>query len=443
MKINKLKIKNILGIQEINFEPGNITMIKGKSGSGKTSILEALQRSITGKSERDCFVNTATDGKGEVYLVIDDDINLTKKYTQNGKTTTKLINNDLTVKSPGTYLKSLVNELQLNPIDLIKMPDKELTELILNLIDIKIDDSIIEKIGINIDNDRHGLKVCEELETILYDKRTEINREIKLIGGEIVGYKDKIPAGYNIEKAKLINLKETFENINNANKINSGIEKAKSICNERDIYIKSIKDKAEFEINNLLEKIDMIKKQRDSDIDKHIETAKKAENYIKENEIIDVEELNSKYKEQELYKSFIRIAEELENKKAENNRKKEESETLSKKLDFVRKLPGELLEKADMPVDNITYKNGKININGRPIINLSGGERIKFVMDIVKKISGDLKLILINGFESLNENEQKHFIENCKDDGFQYFITKTCDEELNILDVETGEILDR
>jgi DNA repair exonuclease SbcCD ATPase subunit len=443
MKINKLKIKNILGIQEINFEPGNITIIKGKSGSGKTSILEALQRSITGKSERDCFVNTATDEKGEVYLVIDDNINLIKKYNQNGKTTTKLTNNDLTVKSSGTYLKSLVNELQLNPIDLIKMPDKELTELILNLIDIKIDDSIIEKIGINIDNNRHGLKVCEELETIIYDKRTEINREIKLIDGEIEGYKDKIPAGYNIETAKGIDLKIIFEKISDGNKINSNIQKAQNIISESETKIKSIKDKADIEINNLLQKIKDIKNKANIDIEKEKELTTNAEKYVSETKEINIAELENIYKEKEEYKSYIKIAEELENKKVENNRKKEESETLSKKLDFVRKLPGELLEKADMPVDNITYKEGKININGRPIINLSGGERIKFVMDIVKKISGDLKLILINGFESLNEDEQKHFIENCKDDGFQYFITKTCDEELNILDAETGEILDK
>lgn len=81
MKINKLKIKNILGIEEIKFKPGNITMIQGKSGTGKTSILEAIQRSITGKSERNCFVSTATDEKGEVYIVMDD-IELVKKFNK-------------------------------------------------------------------------------------------------------------------------------------------------------------------------------------------------------------------------------------------------------------------------------------------------------------------------------------------------------------------------
>lgn len=448
MKISKLKIKNILGIQEINFEPGNITIIEGESGSGKTSILESIQRTIIGKSERDCFVNTVTDGVGEVYLVFDENINLTKKYNQDGKNTTKLTRNEISVKAPNTFIKGLVNEYQLNPVELIKMSDKDLTELILELIDIRVPDDIINKIGIQVDNSRHGLKVCEEIENTLYEKRTDINREIKLIDGEIQGYKDKIPENYNVEYAKSIDLKNIFEEISNANKTNSDIQKAKNIINEKNSKIENIREKSEIEIKNLLDKIESIKENTKSLIDKENEIVMRAEKFLDNidkclegNEEINVQELEDKYREKEKYKSFIGIADELENKKLTHARKKEESEALTKKIELIRNLPIDLLSKVEMPIDNLTYKDGNILISNRPIINLSGGERIKFVMDIVRAISGDLKLILINGFESLNQNEQRQFIENCKDDGFQYFITRTCDSKLNILDGETGEIL--
>jgi chromosome segregation ATPase len=283
--------------------------------------------------------------------------------------------------------------------------------------------------------------VCEEIENTLYEKRADINREIKLITGEIEGYRNKIPDGYNIEEAKEIDLKVLFEKISESNKINSNIQRAKHIMAEKENNIKSIKEKSEIEIDNLLQKIENIKKRTNEEIEVEIEKTKEAEKYINEKAEINIDNLEKEYKEKEEYKSFIRIADELENKKTIERRKKEESETLTKKLDFIRDLPGELLRNAEMPVDGLTYTNGKININGRPIINLSGGERIKFVMDVVRKISGELKLILINGFEALNEQEQQQFIESCKDDGFQYFITKTCDNEtLNLLDVETGEI---
>lgn len=440
MKINKINIKNILGIQEINFEPGNINLIQGESGSGKTSILEALQRAITGKSERNCFVNTTIDSKGEVYLLIDDNINLKKKFDKNGKTSTKLTKDDISIPSPGTYIKGLINELQLNPIDLIKMEDKELTELILSLIKIKVPDEIINKLGMNIDNDRHGLKVCEEIENTLYEKRGDINREIKLMEGEIEGYKEKLPSMYDVTYAKTIDLKEIFDEISKSNRINVALERAKNIINEKENKIKSINEKSEIEINNLLEKIEGIKERTIKEIEKEHDTAANAEKYIEDNKEINIVELENVYKEKDNYKSFIPIAEELCNKRNLSQIKKEEAIELTQKIDLIRKLPAELLSNSEMPIDNLEYKDGKININGRPIINLSGGERIKFVMDIVKKVSGDLKLILINGFESLNENEQFNFIENCKDDGFQYFITKTCDSELTITNADTGEI---
>ena len=36
MKVNKLKISNILGLDELEIKPGNIVTISGQYGAGKT-----------------------------------------------------------------------------------------------------------------------------------------------------------------------------------------------------------------------------------------------------------------------------------------------------------------------------------------------------------------------------------------------------------------------
>jgi hypothetical protein len=77
-------------------------------------------------------------------------------------------------------------------------------------------------------------------------------------------------------------------------------------------------------------------------------------------------------------------------------------------------------------------------VNSRPIINLSGGERIKFVMNIVRATAGPLKIILINGFEALSPKGQKEFIDECTGDGYQYIITKVTDGELKITAIDEG-----
>jgi exonuclease SbcC len=108
-----------------------------------------------------------------------------------------------------------------------------------------------------------------------------------------------------------------------------------------------------------------------------------------------------------------------------------------------------LLSQAECPIVGMSIDGqGNVLVNGRPIINLSGGERIKFVMNIVRATAGELKIILINGFEALSPKGQKEFIAECTGDGYQYIITHVTDGDLRVtsisesgtaVDAETGE----
>lgn len=46
MKVLKINIKNILGLEALEIEPGSITEISGKNGSGKTSCLDAIRAAL-------------------------------------------------------------------------------------------------------------------------------------------------------------------------------------------------------------------------------------------------------------------------------------------------------------------------------------------------------------------------------------------------------------
>ena len=48
MKVNLIKLRNILGIEEVEFQPtpAGLTVIKGKNDVGKTSILSGVHGAI-------------------------------------------------------------------------------------------------------------------------------------------------------------------------------------------------------------------------------------------------------------------------------------------------------------------------------------------------------------------------------------------------------------
>ena len=48
MKIKSIKIKNFIGIKEFNYNPsGKLNILKGKTGGGKSSVLEAIEKAFT------------------------------------------------------------------------------------------------------------------------------------------------------------------------------------------------------------------------------------------------------------------------------------------------------------------------------------------------------------------------------------------------------------
>ena len=50
MKIKRLEIKNWLGLSEFAIDPGKINFLTGRKGSGKSSVIEALEKVFTNKN---------------------------------------------------------------------------------------------------------------------------------------------------------------------------------------------------------------------------------------------------------------------------------------------------------------------------------------------------------------------------------------------------------
>jgi flagellar motor switch/type III secretory pathway protein FliN len=173
--------------------------------------------------------------------------------------------------------------------------------------------------------------------------------------------------------------------------------------------------------------------------------AKKSQIYLNANPAIDIEPLEKAYGDAEEMKSFIRSADDLKAKEAELATRETESQTLTDKIEYIRTKPQMLLAQATIPIKGITVDGqGNVLVYGRPPINLSGGERIRFAVNAARETANpDFKLILINGFEALSPTGQKEFIRECTGDGYRYIITKVSDGALRIVSIsESGKAVD-
>ena len=79
MKVNKITISNILGLESYEIKPGQFTAITGANGQGKTSALDAIKAAVGGGHDATLLRNGATEGR--IVLELDDGSSIVKRVT--------------------------------------------------------------------------------------------------------------------------------------------------------------------------------------------------------------------------------------------------------------------------------------------------------------------------------------------------------------------------
>ena len=92
------------------------------------------------------------------------------------------------------------------------------------------------------------------------------------------------------------------------------------------------------------------------------------------------------------YKRMIEIQEDIENLK-------EDSAKLTEKIEKARKLPGEIMATATIPIEGLSVVDNTVLINGLPISNLSSGEKLDLCVDVSLQNVAGVKLLLLDGVE--------------------------------------------
>jgi len=71
VKIRAIKINNFLGIDELNWNPGEgVNILEGPKGSGKSSVIEAIEKAFSNNNRRTELIR---HGNGEAMLYVDTD----------------------------------------------------------------------------------------------------------------------------------------------------------------------------------------------------------------------------------------------------------------------------------------------------------------------------------------------------------------------------------
>ncbi len=476
MKISKIKIRNLFGIseQELN---GNSVELTGKNGAGKSSVIDAIKYALTNKSDRKYIIRNG-ETEGEIIVETDSGLSIDRK-ARTAQTDYKSVKqNGEVVGSPEAFLKTLFVPLQLNPMEFIAMSEKEQNTVILNMIQYEWDMNTIKEwfgeIPQDIDYDQNILSILYDIQAengYYYQHRQDINRDIRAKKAIIADIGGSLPTGYDGAKWENANIGELYTKIERIRKENHDIEYAKSIIDGHDQKIRKFQADREIalaaldreitaesnqidtELASLEERIKALKDKkagiagRKADKEKIIESEYKAAVAKFEAEVSEyadaakkdtkpIDDLLAEADNTEKMKSHVGEWHRMLSIQEEVESLEEQSKLLTAKIEKARTLPGEILEKSEIPVEGLSVKDGIPLINGLPVSNLSDGEKLSLCVDIAVQNPGGLQIILMDGVEKLNKTNRDKLYKKCKDKNIQFIATRTDDtDELTVTEI--------
>lgn len=473
MKTTKIKIKNLFGISETSLD-GQSAELTGKNGTGKTSVIDAIKYALTNDSERDYIIKKG-ETEGEIIIETDTGLYINRKK-RTGKADYKSIKDGgREVSSPEAMLKNLFTPLQLDPVKFIQLSKKEQNRLILDLVEFDWDLNWIKKefgeIPPDVNYEQNILEVLNDIQSengYYYQSRQDINRDLRNKRAFIEEIAESIPDKYDANKWEHYDLGKMYRRIEQAKVVNGRIERAKIFKDSYDNKIRGYEAEKEIAISSEREKISKEREELNSNIERLKAEIKAAEDKLTTlgsklddkvalaeshykgkiakldsdikaaDEYIDKEPIDTSADEDEVrtaeamkkhlneYKRMVSLEAECEELKAE-------SDEFTRKIELARTLPGEILEKATLPVEGLTVVDGTPQINGLPISNLSEGEKLELCIDVALSKPNNLQIILIDGAEKLSDENREKLYKKCKDSGLQFVATRTTnDSEMEV-----------
>ena len=149
-----------------------------------------------------------------------------------------------------------------------------------------------------------------------------------------------------------------------------------------------------------------------------------------------IDELQSEANNIEKMKLFVNEYKRMVNLQGEVETLAEESEELTRKIERARTLPGEILEKSNIPVEGLSIKDGIPLINGLPISNLSDGEKLDLCVKVATSKVNALNIVLVDGVEKLSKQNRLGLYKKLKESGVQFLSTRTADNpDLTVIEL--------
>lgn len=402
VKINELLIENVKRVKAVQFEPSadGLTIIGGRNGQGKTSVLDAIAWALGGNNYKPSVPER--DGAlvpPNLHIELSNGLIVERK----GKNSTLKVTDPNGNKSGQQLLNEFVSTLALDLPKFINGSDKDRA------------DSLLKILGIG-----DVLSQLDTKENQLYAQRTEVGR----IADRKKKAADEMPIYPNVPKEP-VSATELIKEQQEILARNGENERKRQDAARYEQML------AEAQIAFDEAKAALQKAEQDC-----LTARKSAENLHDES----TAELEKNLAEIEALNIKIRANSTKEAAEIEANNLQQEYDGLTEQIESVREERNKLLDSAELPLPGLSVKDGKLIYNNMPWDGMSGSDQLKVATAIVRKLNPQCGFVLMDKLEQMDLETLQEFGVWLKQEGLQVIATRvSTGDECSII-IEDGMV---
>ncbi|MBE6902298.1 MAG: chromosome segregation protein SMC [Ruminococcaceae bacterium] len=386
VKINNLEIENVKRVKAVTLAPAEngLTVIGGKNGQGKTSVLDAIAWALGG----DRFKPSQPNREGSVippHLRVELSNGLVVERSGNSSNLKVIDPNGN--KGGQQLLNEFVEALALNLPKFMQMSNKEKADTLLRII--------------GVGDKLYALETDEQR---LYNRRTEIGR----VRDQKAKYAKELPvySGLPAELISAVELIRQQQDILARNGENQ--RKRENLAQLQQEY-----DRTAAQIEELGMKLERISAD--------LETAMKSAQDLHDESTVEIEQSLA-----DIESTNTKIRANLDRQRAEIEAEDfgRQYDELTEQLQDVRRQKSELLNGADLPLEGLSVENGELLYNGCRWDCMSGSEQLRVATAIVRRLNPKCGFVLLDKLEQMDTDTLAEFGAWLEQEGLQVIATR-------------------
>ena len=400
--ITSLELENVKKVKAVALEPApaGLTVIGGRNGQGKTSVLDAIAWALGGER----FRPAAAKREGSVLdpvlrIQLSNGLTVTRKGPKSALTVT-----DETGKRSGQQLlNEFVEALALDLPKFLNATDKERASILLDILGIQ-----------------DQLDALEREERGKYDTRLQTGRD----RDQARHHADSLPF-YDSPYDAPVSVQDLTAQLREAQVVNADNEAKRH-------KVEALRAQAE----DLMNRIAALKVQleaTEAGLDRAVEDA-----------------AGLKDRDTEGILSQIQAADEINAKVRANSAKleadqrasllAEQYDALTGEIEDIRAKRTALLEGADMPLAGLSVAEGVLHFNGQPWSCMSSAEQMRAATAIVGRLKPECRFVLVDRLETMDTETLREFGAWAAERGLQVIGTRVSTGSECTVIIEDGEV---